>query len=338
MPEHAHSHSHAPSGTTIAVEQAHRDINLETMRTYVELGEGCYWTVSALAWSRSGRYCASAGADDTLRIWDMEVRHQIRRYVWRHELGAVCDLVWSPDDRYIGVLAEVPHGAQGSHGAQIVVLHALSGEEAFRRDATTDPELNVMELAWTAPAAIEQSTAPQGGPHTSPENIAAYPRDPARSWSADGRYVVTNSHENWRSVAGAPQALGSHLLGLPVDEVDEAVPRTPSADGARNGHRITLGTASVWARASGRVVLGFPDGTSWVAWAPQDTRIASVHGRAVTVWDAERGTAQCEYRGHAGLFTHVTCLSWAPSGEYIATGDSSGVIHIWQVRGQRGEA
>ena len=337
MPEHAHAHAHAHSGTTIAVEQAHRDINLEAMRTYVELGEGCYWTVSALAWSRSGRYCASAGADDTLRIWDMEVKHQIRRYLWRHELGAVCDLVWSPDDRYIGLLTEAPLGTRDAHGAQIVVLDALRGEEVFRREATADPELKVTELAWTAPASLEQAAAP-----VSPEDIAAYPRDPARSWSADGRYVVVNSHENWRPVADAPRALGSHVLGQPADQTgDSTIWDARAADSARNGHRITLGTARVieaGARQppSGRGVLSFPDGTSWVAWAPEGSWIAGVHGRGVTVWDAASATAQCEYRGHAGLFTHVTCLAWAPSGDYVATGDSSGVIHVWRV--WRGES
>src|SRR5215813_4660377 len=116
---------------TLFVTDAHRDISLEMMRSYIEVGDGCYWTIHAIAWSPDGRYWASAGADDTLRLWDATTSHELQIYPWNRRRGKILDVVWSPDSRFIGVLADGGSGPQGQ-AHEVTVLSVVTGQEVYR--------------------------------------------------------------------------------------------------------------------------------------------------------------------------------------------------------------
>jgi WD40 repeat protein len=304
---------HAHEGETVVALEAHRDCDVASMRSYVETGDGCYWTVHALAWSPDGRCWASAGADDTVRIWDLQERRQIHRYAWNHRRGVVLDIVWSPDGVYLGLLGRAAHAAHAAHSGHdehachVVVLDARSGEEVFAAHDRTGAE-----MAWPA--------TPPGVP-VAPESIAVVARDQSREWSADRRFYAASGQEEGHEPSRAP--------GVQVPSDASVV--LWSTDGARSGHHAAGGTVRVVEWESGQTALALPHGTARFAWSPMGNWIAGAHGKTVTVWEAERGTIQCEYRRHAGVFNHVTCLSWAPSGQHIATGDATGVIHLWRV-------
>jgi WD40 repeat protein len=296
--------THTRSGVTLAVIPAHRDVSLDMMRSFIEIGEGGCWTIHAIAWSPDGQYWASAGADDTLRIWDTSTQRQIRLYTWNRRRGQVLDVVWSPDGEYIGALAK---SASLHH---MVVLSALTGEVIYQSTQCAGTE-----LTWT-------TTPPADC--VSPQRIAVCACDPGRTWSGDGRYIMESTSENL--VEGEKAPFSVQLDTMTCQE---------SPDGAhtRNGRRVASGGVRIRERASGRVTVSLPRSTSWVAWSPVGSRIASVQGGVVTVWEAGTGTLMCVYRGHAGhagWLKRVTCLSWSPSGQLIASGDSAGVIHLWQ--------
>lgn len=286
-------------GTPVVVARAHRGVSSETMRSYVEVGNGCYWTVRAIAWSPTGHHWASAGADDTIRVWDLATRRQSRVYAWEHERGEVLDLVWSPDGQHIALLAN------GVPAYQAVVLDAFTGHVVHR-----DAGLMGVELVW--------STEQDGQP-PAPEHVAVAAYDPSRNWSPDGRYFTT-SHD------GPPR---SHVDIAGVPELADTQPATGPSNTARNGRRITARTVEVVHRATERVAMTLPSRTAWVAWCPTRCYLASAQGGCIRVWDADTCELVAVYRGHAGWFTQVTCLSWAPSGQYLASGDSSGMIYIW---------
>src|SRR5262249_6739273 len=105
-----------------------------------------------------------------------------------------------------------------------------------------------------------------------------------------------------------------------------------SSAGACNGRRVTSGTVRIVDRVSQQVKVSLARGTSLVAWSPARNCVASVRRKTISVWDVEWGTLLSAYGGHTGWGTHVTCLSWAPSGRQIASGDPSGAIHIWRVQ------
>ncbi len=289
-----------PEGKTIATVVAHRDIRLDTMRSYVEMGDGPYWSVHAVAWSPDGRYWASAGADETLCIWDVQGGKRIRRFGWKRQHGLVRDMVWSPDGVYVGLLSG------NGHGREVVVVHARTGEEECR-----PVECPATALVWPCIGASESSA---------PASMVARERDPRRLWSAGSRYRVAEEQER------AP---------LEDDSDVSCAGAGPSRlqwtlDGARNGQHLAS-QSRVLEPASGQVMLDLPHATALVAWSPLCSWLASVRGRVITVCDVEHAAVRCVYRRHTGLLTHVTCLSWSPSGQCIASGDSAGVVHLWRV-------
>ncbi|HLJ81086.1 MAG TPA: hypothetical protein VKT52_06335, partial [Ktedonobacterales bacterium] len=213
----------------------------------------------------------------------------------------------------IAVLANsgFAHQAPAHHtpACQVSVMDALTGEEVYR-----DANLLGSELAWL-PAHPASSISPQ--------DIAVYVCDPSRTWSSDGRYLIASDDEP----AGDSAFEGT----IPVSALPNAAARELLPAGICSGRRVASGAVRVLELASGRVTVSLPPGTSCVAWSPAGSRIASVHKKTIAVWDADGGALLCSYRGHTGWFTHVTSLAWAPSGRSIASGDSAGVIHVWQV-------
>ena len=302
--------THTPAdNATLFVTHAHRDISLEMMRSYIEVGDGCYWCIHAIAWSPDGRYWASAGADDTLRLWDATTAHELQIYPWNRLRGKVLDVVWSPDSRYIGVLAD---GGAGHHASahEVTVLNVLTGKEVYRQAPCVGNE-----LTWS----VSQPPDP-----LSSHSIAVFLCDPGRTWSRDGQFFLASDDAD-----GGEQNRGEATVALaPAD----APTREWSPAGACNGRRVTSGTARIVDRASAQVKVSLARGTSLVAWSPVRNRVASVCQRTIAVWDVEGDTLLYTYRGHTGWGTHVTCLSWAPSGRQIASGDSTGAIHIWRIQ------
>lgn len=296
-------------GAALAVIHAHRDVSFELMRSYIEVGDGCYWTVHAIAWSPDGCHWASAGADDTLRIWDAATHHQLRVYPWNRLRGKVLDIVWSPDSRYIGVLAD---GGPAHHALahEVVVLSAGTGEEVYR-----EAQCVGAELAWSV-------SQPLGS--ISPRSIAVFLCDPGRTWSRDGRFFLASGDER----VGDQSRREPTPAPIPPDK--PTCEWSPA--GACSGRRITGDTARIVDHASKQTQVRLARGTSLAAWSPICNRIASVHRKTIAVWDVEWRTLLCSYRGHTGWWSQITCLSWAPSGRYIASGDSTGAIHIWRVQ------
>lgn len=63
-----------------------------------------------------------------------------------------------------------------------------------------------------------------------------------------------------------------------------------------------------------------------LAWSPDSQRIASAGGSRIEVLEAITGTQHFSYRGHTAP---VKVVVWSPNGTFLASGDESGMVHIW---------
>lgn len=90
----------------------------------------------------------------------------------------------------------------------------------------------------------------------------------------------------------------------------------------------------VWTPLDGKIVTTYTvqaDGILDMAWSPDSQRIAvaggrmGVGGQKVFVWNATSGKNILTYQGRTDFGT----LSWSADGQYIATGEADGQVHIW---------
>jgi len=85
----------------------------------------------------------------------------------------------------------------------------------------------------------------------------------------------------------------------------------------------------VWVAATGRKLLAFighTDGVESVAFSPDGKRIVTgSKDNTVRVWHATTGQEVLTLRGHTSTVAYV-CFS---PGGLLATGDSRGILKIW---------
>jgi WD40 repeat protein len=99
-----------------------------------------------------------------------------------------------------------------------------------------------------------------------------------------------------------------------------------------DGTLVATGGAWGWAgiqdATTGEVQLDLPLGPSWMwdaAWSPDGTRVATVWGSSIKVWDADTGEEQLQFGPY-----FVTDVEWSPDGSRIATaGDDALGPMIW---------
>lgn len=78
------------------------------------------------------------------------------------------------------------------------------------------------------------------------------------------------------------------------------------------------GALEVHDLSDGALRQSLPGGSFYApAWSPDGTRLASVDGHAVRVWDLASGAAVLTLSGHTSA---VRCIAWSPDGAFLVTG------------------
>lgn len=92
--------------------------------------------VRGVSYFRDGRYIASCGDDQTVRIWDVFTGETMLRY-YRGHSRAVCAVAWSPDGTVV---------ASGDDGGAVQVWDAVTGQTRLTYQGHAD---RVAALAWS---------------------------------------------------------------------------------------------------------------------------------------------------------------------------------------------
>src|SRR5262249_1486976 len=127
-------------------------------------------------------------------------------------------------------------------------------------------------------------------------------------------------------------------LGGPTEESGSMVSHC-SASWSPDGTMLASGALGpmrdqmmvIWDAVTWKQRLTIPTkGPSSPAWAPKGARLAWCDARTVRIWDVSTGKESqiLEIKDHEG-WVAVTRVSWSRDGKRLASGDTSGMVRIW---------
>jgi WD40 repeat protein len=157
-------------------------------------------------------------------------------------------------------------------------------------------------------------------------------------WSPDGSRISTMG--GWGRERVWDAHTGEEILSFQVTN-DIGTPGRWSPDGKRLATCAIPQVLQIWNAETGDPILGgyvnntedssFGDSMDWCfgpEWSPDGSHLltTSFGGNGATIWNANTGESTLIFSEHSGGLVLPT---WSPNGERVATGDTSGVIKIW---------
>lgn len=272
--------------------------------------------VNGCALSTDGRLIVSAGADQTLRLWELATGAQLA--AWSGHTDQVRSCAFTPDaervvsgshDRTVSVW-EVASGRElrvleGHTGAVNAV--AVSPDGRFAISASSDHTLKVWNLeTYTEEATLEEHRGPVVG----------------CSFGPDGRWLVSTggemtSFEHAEEMMSRYQEVGLAQLASPSTSAILWEVRAPGGLLRRSGPSVkergtlTAHMGGIYASAIA------PDGSFFVT--------AGGEGELI-VWDAATRKARATLTGHSHS-VHDCAIS--PDGAFIVSASADRTIRIW---------
>jgi WD40 repeat protein/serine/threonine protein kinase len=284
---------------------------------------GLVWSV---AYSKDGRFVASAGEERAIRVWDPNTGGEVMAL---HTPNHVYAIAYSPDGRYL---------ASGGLGHVVMLWDAASGHErriirrrmAVRCLAFT-PDSQTLAVGTDDGVIFwDVETGKETGfwPHSNLVHGLAFSADGASlaAGGPDGRLRLYDMKDKREEAVltvapGVVRALAFSPKG-----------RLLAAGG-------TDGTVQMWnldhSQPEAKIVGRHISPVRTLAFSPSGKTLASGtdgEDRTILLWDTEQGRLQGvmrprHERAHEGVFS----ISFAPDGRTIASGSPDGTIRVWDV-------
>jgi WD40 repeat protein/serine/threonine protein kinase len=285
----------------------------------------------AVAYSRDGRYLASASGDANdpgqIEIRDGDNGDLLLPALKGHS-GAVLCLAFAPDHKRL---------VSGSADGAVKFWDVATGKEAQALEGHTDA---VLSLAFSSDG---RRLASAGLDRT------------ARIWDvATGKEVLTlrgHAVALW-GVAFAPDDIFLATAGTDgLVKVWDT--RTGKEVATCKGHKDAVlsvafnpagkvlasadarGEVKLWDPQTGRLLPQFSAGTGAgyrIAFSPDGKRLAMVHGLGISVRDSANGKELLGLRGHRN---EVRALAYRPDGRRLASASADQTVKIWDVTRER---
>jgi WD40 repeat protein len=155
------------------------------------------------------------------------------------------------------------------------------------------------------------------------------------AWSPDGKTLASGSWDGtvklWNTstdtVAGTLRAEHTGIPGI------QSVSWSPDGKALASGHHV--GAIRLWDPITRKNTATIESNSEWlhsVVWSPDGRCLASVADGAIRLWDVRARKNTGTFRGGKEW---INSVAWAPDGKSVASGNSSGVVTIWDVSSGR---
>ena len=293
--------------------------------------------VLQLAWDPSGSRIASAGADGTVRIWDVTDPHAPHQTaILVGHTGAVRSLAWSPDGAHI---------ASGGEDQTIRVWNAQTFKNTFSASHTSA----IYSLDWHPDSELlligefDGSISVTNG--LTGENFASFQAHDgwvnAARWSPNGTAAVTGGLDRvlrvWDLEAGFDL---EERAALGTAFAINAIAWTP--DGARiaaaGGTPFTIAFYDSTPQAEGdrartpaALFEGHTAAIDGLAFAPGGVLLTSSQDNTLRAWNLGTGIEirRLSPAPSAAFSSAFNSVDWSPDGVLVATGGSDGTLRTW---------
>jgi hypothetical protein len=275
--------------------------------------------VQTLAWSRDGKWIASA-SEDELHIWDTVTGKE--RII--HNL-AICPSVsdWSRDGKWI---------ALGHQDGKLTFWEEATDQ--LRTDTLNNAE-EITGLAWSplnehVAVLTQDKLRIYDQCHTLQWESHRYPGIETLAWSPDGTRLALGGNDTYVHLINA--MTGKHLQKYKKHgSVIQILAWAPDSQWlASVGKEPAI---LIWDAASGkkRRTIRELSTIDVLSWSPDGTKLACAGNEPyIHVWDVITGRKLLTYTDHAG---EITSLAWSPDGTMLASASTDSTVHVYPVAG-----